>query len=58
MGIAHAMNSLMESLIWSFYTDHFADAPEFTELGEPAYNEYLDAVLHKTCQHLFGRAVV
>jgi len=43
--------------IWSFYMDHFADDPEFTELGEPAYNEYLDAVLHKTCQHLFGRAI-
>ncbi len=45
------------SHIWSFYMDHFADDPEFTELGEPADNEYLDAVIHKTCQHLFNRAI-
>ncbi|MEH2291753.1 hypothetical protein [Nostoc sp.] len=45
------------SHIWLFYMDHFADQEEFTELGEPAYNGYLDAVLHKTCQHLFGRAI-
>ena len=45
------------SHIWSFYMDHFADDPEFTELGEPADNQYLDAVLHKTCKHLFGRAI-
>ena len=43
--------------IWSFYMDHFADKPEFTDLGEPAYNEYLDAVLHKTCQQMFDRTV-
>jgi hypothetical protein len=43
--------------IWLFYMDHFADHPEFTELGEPAENEYLDAVLHKTCQQMFGRAI-
>jgi hypothetical protein len=43
--------------IWSFYMDHFADDPEFTELGEPVHNEYLDAVVHKTCQHLFGDAI-
>ncbi|MEH1860799.1 MAG: hypothetical protein V7L21_23020 [Nostoc sp.] len=45
------------SHIWLFYMDHFADQPEFTDLGEPAYNEYLDAVLHKTCQQMFGRAI-
>jgi hypothetical protein len=45
------------SHIWSFYMDHFADDPKFTELGEPAHNEYIDAVLHKTCQHLFGKAI-
>jgi hypothetical protein len=45
------------SHIWSFYMDHFADQPEFTDLGEPAYNEYLDAVLQKTCQQMFGRAI-
>jgi hypothetical protein len=45
------------SNIWVFYMDHFADHAEFTDLGEPAYNEYLDAVLHKTCQQMFGRAI-
>ncbi len=45
------------SHIWSFYMDHFADRPEFTDLGEPADNEYLDAVLHKTCQQMFGSAI-
>jgi hypothetical protein len=45
------------SHIWLFYMDHFADDPEFTELGEPAYNEYLDVVLHKTCEQMFGRAI-
>lgn len=43
--------------IWLFYMDHFADLPEFTDLGEPAYNEYLDAVLQKTCQQMFDRAI-
>ncbi|MEC4817793.1 MAG: hypothetical protein SAK29_31655 [Scytonema sp. PMC 1069.18] len=45
------------SNIWLFYMDHFADDPKFTELGEPAYNEYLNAVLHQTCQQMFGRAI-
>ncbi|MBN3944956.1 MAG: hypothetical protein HWQ38_00045 [Nostoc sp. NMS7] len=45
------------SHIWSFYMDHFADQPEFTDLGEPADNEYLDAVLYKTCQQMFGRPI-
>ncbi|MEH2160950.1 MAG: hypothetical protein V7K38_07850 [Nostoc sp.] len=44
------------SHIWLFYMDHFADHPEFTELGQPAYNEYLDAIVHKSCKHLFGKA--
>ena len=43
--------------IWLFYMDHFADHPEFTELGQPTYNEYLDGVLHKICQQIFGRAI-
>ncbi|MBW4506285.1 MAG: hypothetical protein KME64_07215 [Scytonematopsis contorta HA4267-MV1] len=42
------------SNIWSFYMDHFADHPEFTELGKPAKNEYLDAIVRKTCQQIFG----
>ncbi|WP_292853345.1 hypothetical protein, partial [Nostoc sp. NMS8] len=37
--------------------DHFADHPEFTDLGEPADHEYLDAVLQKTCQQMFGKAI-
>ncbi|MEH1929400.1 hypothetical protein [Nostoc sp.] len=45
------------SHIWSFYMDHFADLPEFTDLGEPADNQYLDAVLHKTCQQMFGSVI-
>lgn len=45
------------SNVWLFYMDHFADQPEFTELGKPAYNEYLDAVLHQTCQQIFGSAI-
>ena len=34
--------------IWLFYMDHFADHPEFTDIGGPADNKYLDAVLQKT----------
>ncbi len=45
------------SHIWLFYMDHFADHPEFTELGETIYNEYLNGVLHKICQQIFGRAI-
>lgn len=45
------------SAIWSFYMDHFADDPKFIELGEPKYNEYLDAVIHKTVEQMFGRAI-
>jgi len=37
--------------------DNFADHPGFTQLGEPSYNEYLDGIIHKTCQRMFGRAV-
>ncbi|MEH1821020.1 MAG: hypothetical protein V7L31_18400 [Nostoc sp.] len=43
--------------IWLFYMDHFADHSEFTELGEPAYNEYLDNVIHKTCEQMFDRTI-
>jgi hypothetical protein len=45
------------SKIWLFYMDHFADYAEFTELGEPTPNEYLDAVIQKTSQQMFGRAI-
>jgi hypothetical protein len=45
------------SQIWLFYMDHFADHQEFTELGKPDHNDYLDIVLHKTCQQMFGRVI-
>jgi hypothetical protein len=45
------------SNIWSFYMDHFADLEEFTNLGEPACNEYLDAIVHKICQEIFGSTI-
>ena len=45
------------SNIWLFYMDHFADHAEFTDLGEPANNEYLDSVIQKTCEQMFGRTV-
>ncbi|MEA5605924.1 MAG: hypothetical protein RM022_012075 [Nostoc sp. EfeVER01] len=45
------------SNIWLFYMDHFADHAEFTDLGEPAYNEYLDGIVQKTCEQMFGRIV-
>jgi len=45
------------SKIWLFYMDHFADHREFTELGEPAQNDYLSAVLQKSCQQLFGKTI-
>ncbi len=45
------------SNIWLFYMDHFADHAEFTELGKPTHNQYLDGVLHNTCQQMFGRAI-
>ena len=45
------------SHIWSFYMDHFADLPEFTDLGEPADNQYLNAILHKTCHQMFGSVI-
>ncbi len=44
------------SKIWLFYMDHFADHPEFTELGEPAKNKYLNAIVHKTIEKIFGKA--
>ncbi|MCF4970250.1 hypothetical protein [Nostoc sp. CMAA1605] len=43
--------------IWSFYMDNFADYPEFTDLGEPAANDYLNAVVQKTCQQMFGQSI-
>lgn len=45
------------SRIWLFYMDHFADHREFTDLGEPAHNQYLDTVVHKTCQQMFGKKI-
>jgi hypothetical protein len=45
------------SQIWLFHMDHFADHREFTELGKPAHNDYLNVVLHKTCQQMFGNSI-
>ncbi len=45
------------SKIWSFYMDHFADHAEFTDLGEPATNKYLNNVISKTCQQMFGNKI-
>ncbi|MCM0588907.1 MAG: hypothetical protein ACSI46_02665 [Gloeotrichia echinulata DVL01] len=45
------------SNIWLFYMDHFADHAEFTELGQPAHNEYLNTIIHKTCQQMFGKTI-
>ncbi len=43
------------SKIWLFFMDRFADSMEFTDLGEPASNKHLDAVLLKICQQMFGK---
>lgn len=43
--------------IWLFYMDHFVDDPKFTDLGQPAQNEHLEAILHKSCEQIFGRAI-
>lgn len=45
------------SQIWLFYMDNFADHPQFTDLGQPAHNEYLDAVVRQTCQQIFTRGI-
>ncbi len=45
------------SKIWNFYMDNFADHAEFTDLGEPASNKYLNAVIPKTCQQMFGNKI-
>ncbi|MBD2502847.1 hypothetical protein [Anabaena azotica] len=45
------------SSIWSFYMDNFADHPEFIELGEPAHNKFLDTVIHKTVEQMFGKKI-
>jgi len=46
------------SVIWEFYMDHFADHREFTQLGNPAYNEHLNAILGKICQQLFTGTII
>ena len=45
------------SNIWLFYMDNFADHAEFTDLGKPVYNQYLDAMLHSNCQQIFGKKI-
>jgi hypothetical protein len=43
--------------IWLFYMDHFVDDPKFTDLGKPAENQYLEAILQKSCEQMFGRVI-
>lgn len=45
------------SKIWNFYMDNFADHAEFTDLGHPGKNKYLDTVVRKTCQEIFGHKI-
>ncbi len=45
------------SKIWLFYMDNFADHPQFADLGHPARNDYLEAVVQKTCQQIFSKAI-
>jgi hypothetical protein len=42
------------SEVWEFYMDHFADHEAFTDLGELAENEFVEAVLKTLCAQLFG----
>jgi hypothetical protein len=42
------------SEVWEFYMDHFADHEAFTDLGERADHEFIDAVLKNVCGQLFG----
>jgi hypothetical protein len=41
---------------WTFYMDHFADLPEFTDLGEPKECAFLEAAVPKICQQMFKSA--
>jgi hypothetical protein len=45
------------SEIWSFYMDEFADRSEFTDIGEPIANSFLEAVIPKICQKMFAREI-
>ncbi|BDA66065.1 hypothetical protein CAL7716_002310 [Calothrix sp. PCC 7716] len=45
------------SKIWLFYMDHFADHPEFIEVGGRVHNEHLDTVVRTTSQEMFGKKV-
>jgi hypothetical protein len=45
------------SNIWSYYMDNFADHAEFTDLGAPGQNEFLEAIVAQVCQQLFGKKV-
>ncbi|MBD2435396.1 hypothetical protein [Nostoc sp. FACHB-110] len=45
------------SNIWLYYMDNFADHSEFIDLGAPTPNQYLDSIIHKTVEQIFGRAI-
>jgi hypothetical protein len=44
--------------IWSFYMDEFADHEEFTDLGEPAENLFLEATIPAVCNQIFARDIM
>jgi hypothetical protein len=45
------------SVIWNFYMDHFTDLSEFTDMGKPARNKFLDEAIPVTCQEMFQKKV-
>jgi hypothetical protein len=45
------------SKIWLFYMDHFADIPEFMDLGQPAGNKFLNGIIFSTCQQIFDKKI-
>jgi hypothetical protein len=46
------------SEVAEYFFDHFGDHPEFMNLGEPAEDGFLDAVLAEVAAQLFGRSAV
>jgi hypothetical protein len=43
--------------VWEFYMDEFTDHVEFIEVGRPVSHPFLEAVIPKICQQLFGQDV-
>jgi hypothetical protein len=42
------------TVVWSFFTDHFADHDEFVALGEHTRHPFVEAVLAQLGQQLFA----